>query len=69
MKYQQWQVALQYGQSVFEGLKAYRAKDGRILLFRPDANAKRLQGSCERLLMPKVPEDMFFKCSQKNCRS
>ena len=53
-------VALQYGQSVFEGLKAYRAKDGRILLFRPDANAKRLQGSCERLLMPKVPEDMFL---------
>lgn len=53
-------VALQYGQSVFEGLKAYRAKDGRILLFRPDANAKRLQSSCERLLMPKVPVDMFL---------
>ena len=53
-------VALQYGQSVFEGLKAYRSKDDRILLFRPDANAKRLQGSCERLLMPKVPEQMFL---------
>jgi branched-chain amino acid aminotransferase len=54
-------VALQYGQSVFEGLKAYRAKDGRILLFRPDANAKRLQSSCERLLMPKVPVNMFLE--------
>ena len=53
-------VALQYGQSVFEGLKAYRTKDNRILLFRPDANARRLQGSCERLLMPKVPEAMFL---------
>ena len=34
--------ALQYGQSVFEGLKAYRSKDNHILLFRPDANAKDL---------------------------
>ncbi|ABX81750.1 branched-chain amino acid aminotransferase [Acholeplasma laidlawii] len=58
-------VALHYGQSVFEGLKAYRAKDGRTLLFRPDANAKRLQNSCERLLMPKVPVEMFLDAVHK----
>ncbi len=58
-------VALQYGQSVFEGLKAYRTKDNRILLFRPEANAKRLQGSCERLLMPKVPVNMFLDAVKK----
>jgi len=58
-------VALQYGQSVFEGLKAYRTNDDRILLFRPDANAKRLQGSCERLLMPKVPVKMFLDAVKK----
>lgn len=53
-------VALQYGQSVFEGLKAYRAKDGRVLLFRPDANAKRLERSCQRLLIPVVPKALFL---------
>lgn len=52
--------ALQYGQSVFEGMKAYRSKDDRILLFRPDANAKRFKKSCERLMMPVVPEDIFI---------
>ena len=43
--------ALHYGQEAFEGLKAYRTKDGSIQLFRPDENAKRLQKSCARLLM------------------
>lgn len=54
-------VALQYGKSVFEGLKAYRTKNNDVLLFRPDANAKRLKGSCERLLIPPVPEELFIK--------
>ncbi|MGL5886249.1 MAG: branched-chain amino acid aminotransferase, partial [Bombilactobacillus sp.] len=52
-------TALHYGQSDFEGLKAYRTKDGTIQLFRPDQNAARMQHSCERLLMPQVPTDMF----------
>ncbi|MDG6881695.1 Branched-chain-amino-acid transaminase 1 [Phocoenobacter uteri] len=57
--------ALHYGQQCFEGLKAYRCKDGSINLFRPDENAKRLQRSCERLLMPPVPEDLFIEaCKQ-----
>lgn len=52
--------ALHYGQQCFEGLKAYRAKDGSIQLFRPDQNAKRLNNSCERVMMAQVPEDKFI---------
>ena len=53
-------AALHYGQQCFEGLKAYRRKDGGIQLFRPDQNAKRLTNSCRRLLMPEFPEDQFI---------
>jgi branched-chain amino acid aminotransferase len=48
---------LHYGQGVFEGLKAYRTKENKILLFRPSENAKRMQSSCERLCIPQIPED------------
>ncbi|MDW7671360.1 MAG: branched-chain amino acid aminotransferase [Bacillota bacterium] len=58
-------AALHYGQQCFEGLKAYRAKDGRVQLFRPDQNAQRMQRSCARVLMPLVPEDMFIDACQK----
>lgn len=54
-------TALHYGQQCFEGLKAYRTKDGRIQLFRPDQNSKRLNNSCRRLLMPEVPEEKFIE--------
>ncbi|MDP8186090.1 branched-chain amino acid aminotransferase [Phocoenobacter skyensis] len=54
-------TALHYGQQCFEGLKAYRCKDGSINLFRPDENAKRMQRSCKRLLMPQIPEEMFIQ--------
>lgn len=54
-------TALHYGQQCFEGLKAYRTKDGSINLFRPDENAKRMQRSCRRLLMPEVPVEMFIE--------
>lgn len=53
-------TAIHYGQQCFEGLKAYRAKDGSINLFRPDENAKRIAGSCQRLLMPEVSEAQFI---------
>ena len=57
--------SLHYGQQAFEGLKAYRTKDGSIQLFRPDENAKRLQRTCDRLLMPQVPTEMFVEaCKQ-----
>ncbi|WP_265457355.1 branched-chain amino acid aminotransferase [Enterococcus sp. HY326] len=53
-------TALHYGQQCFEGLKAYRRKDGGINLFRPDENAKRIQRSAHRLLMPEIPVDKFI---------
>lgn len=54
-------TALHYGQQSFEGLKAYRCKDGSINLFRPDENAKRLQRSAERLRMPQISTDKFIE--------
>ncbi|WP_462258879.1 branched-chain amino acid aminotransferase [Vagococcus teuberi] len=53
-------TALHYGQQCFEGLKAYRCKDNSINLFRVDKNAKRMQVSARRLMMPEVPEEMFI---------
>lgn len=52
-------TSLHYAQQSFEGLKAYRTKDGKIQIFRPDENAKRMQKSCQRLLMPEVPVEKF----------
>ncbi|GAA0069350.1 branched-chain amino acid aminotransferase [Clostridium sardiniense] len=52
--------ALHYGQQCFEGLKAYRTKSGEIQLFRPNKNAKRMNDSCDRLLMPEIPEEKFI---------
>jgi branched-chain amino acid aminotransferase len=52
-------VVLHYSQEIFEGLKAYAATDGRILLFRPDRNAKRMHDSAERLYMAPFPEQDF----------
>jgi len=54
-------TALHYGQQCFEGLKAYRCKDGSINLFRPDQNALRMQRSCARLLMPHVSTEQFIE--------
>lgn len=52
---------IHYGQSIFEGLKAYKTKDGKTAIFRPEANAKRLNLSAERLCIPEVPEDLFMQ--------
>lgn len=52
---------LQYAQTCFEGLKAYTTKDGRIVCFRPDLNAKRMAESCERMRMPVFPEEKFVE--------
>ena len=62
-------TALHYGQQDFEGLKAYRTKDGSVQLFRPDRNAARMQTSCERLLMPQVPTDMFVDAVKQVVRA
>ena len=52
--------ALQYGISVFEGLKAHRAAGGDVLLFRPIENARRINRSAARLAMPEIPEQLFL---------
>ncbi len=52
--------ALHYSQQCFEGLKAQTAKDGRILLFRPELNSERMNNTCKRLSMPEVPEELFL---------
>ena len=53
-------MVFHYGQEMFEGLKAYRAKDGRVLLFRPQKNIERANRSNRRLCIPEIPEDDFL---------
>ena len=55
-------MCLHYGQTVFEGLKAYRRADGGVQLFRPDENFKRLNRSNERLVIPELPEELGLQC-------
>ena len=50
-----------YGQSIFEGMKAYKDKEGTTWLFRPDENFKRLNKSAKRLAIPELPEEVFFE--------
>ena len=52
-------LALHYGQSIFEGMKASKSFDGQPLLFRPDMHAKRLNNSARRMCMPEFPADLF----------
>ncbi|MCI8409159.1 MAG: branched-chain amino acid aminotransferase [Lachnospiraceae bacterium] len=56
---------LQYCQACFEGLKAYRTEDGRIVTFRPDLNAQRMEDSAKRLEMPLFPKDRFVEAITK----
>ena len=52
-------TAFHYGQSLFEGFKAHRTADGRIAVFRPMANHKRMNCTAARLAMPEIPETLF----------
>lgn len=52
---------LHYCQAGFEGLKAYRAPDGRVVAFRPDLNAERLDQTCDALMMPRLPKGRFVE--------
>lgn len=54
-------MALHYGQAIFEGMKAYKDIEGEPMLFRPEANAKRLNKSADRMGMPNLPEDLFVE--------
>lgn len=49
-----------YGQSIFEGMKAYKDDEGKIMLFRPLENCKRLNKSAERLVIPQIPQEIFM---------
>jgi branched-chain amino acid aminotransferase len=50
-----------YGQALFEGLKAYKTKDGRVVLFRPELNFKRINNGLKRLVGPELPRELFFE--------
>ena len=64
-------TVLHYGSEIFEGLKAYRRADGKVQMFRPIENIRRMNNSAERLCLPQIDEDMameilntFVKCEE-----
>ena len=61
-------TCLHYGQEAFEGLKAYRCKDGKVRIFRVEENAARLQSTCRGILMPELPTDLFVEMVKKVVR-
>ncbi len=65
-------TVLHYGSEIFEGLKAYRRADGKVQMFRPIENIRRMNSSAERLCLPRIDEDMameilktFVKCEEE----
>lgn len=56
---------MHYGQSIFEGMKAFKNKQGEVFLFRPEMNARRLNKSAERMCMADVPEEIFMEGLKK----
>lgn len=58
-------TALHYGQEAFEGLKAFKGKDGKVRIFRVEENAKRMQRSSEGILMASFPTDRFVDAVKK----
>lgn len=62
-------TSLHYGQSCFEGLKAFATKTGDVKIFRPEKNAERIRRSCERLLMPAIDENLFIESVNRVVRN
>jgi len=58
-------TVLHYGSEIFEGLKAYRRADGKVQLFRPIENIRRMNRSAERLCLPEIPEDLAMEVLEK----
>ncbi len=54
-------LSIHYGQSIFEGMKAFKNKDGEIIIFRPERHHKRMNKSLERMCMPAIPEELFMQ--------
>lgn len=57
--------AIHYGQSIFEGMKAYRKEDGQPVVFRPEMNAARFRKSAHRMCMADLPEELFLFCLEE----
>ncbi|AYO57764.1 branched chain amino acid aminotransferase [Chryseobacterium sp. 6424] len=53
-------MGINYGQACFEGMKAYKDKDGQVFMFRPEKNFERINKSAKRLAMPEVTKEMFI---------
>ncbi|QIY82866.1 branched-chain amino acid aminotransferase [Chryseobacterium sp. NEB161] len=54
-------MGVNYGQACFEGMKAYKDKDGKVFLFRPEKNAERINKSAKRLAIPEIPKEIFME--------
>ncbi len=54
-------MVFHYAQEIFEGMKAYRTDEGKVQLFRPRENARRMNSSCQRMCIPEIPEDDFVQ--------
>lgn len=61
-------TCLHYGQESFEGLKAYRGVDGKVRLFRPEENARRMNHTADGILMPQIPEELYLQALEKVVR-
>ena len=61
-------TCLHYGQEAFEGMKAFRGKDGKVRVFRWDENCKRLQRSAQGIMMAEFPDDKFWAAIEKVVR-
>jgi len=60
LKFAPSMMALNYGQTCFEGMKAYKDKDGQVFLFRPEKNFERIKKSAKRLAMPELTREIFI---------
>ncbi len=61
-------TALHYGQEIFEGMKAFMGKDGKVRVFRPEENAKRVQDSAKGIMMQAPPTELFLEMMEKVIR-
>ena len=62
-------MVFHYGQEMFEGLKAYKTDDGRILMFRPDKNIERANNTNKRICIPQVDPDLFLEAMKELVRT
>ena len=62
-------TALHYGQSAFEGLKAFSCQDGTVRIFRPQENARRMKDTASRIMIEPVPEEMFLDAIERVVRA